>query len=100
MALTWAAVAVKVLEVCPAATLTLEGTARLTLLLESETGNPPDGAVPFNETVHELVPGVLIVRGLQFKVLRATDTGRVMVPEPPLDRMEVPPAVDATTFVS
>ena len=90
----------KVLAVCPAATLTLEGTARLTLLLESETGNPPDGAVPFNETVQELVPGVLIVRGLQFQVLRATDTGRVMVPEPPRAGMEVPRAVVATTLPS
>jgi hypothetical protein len=100
LAVTWAAVTVKLLEVCPAATVALEGSVRLALLLESETGNPPEGAVPFNETVQELVPGVLIVRGLQFKVLRATDTGRVMVPELPLDGMEVPPAFDATTPVS
>ncbi len=90
----------KVLEVCPAATVTLEGTVRLALLLESETAKPPEGAVPFKETVQELVPGVLIVRGLQLKVLKATDTGRVMLPELPLAVMEVPLAFDATTPVS
>ena len=93
-------VAVKLFEVCPAATVTLEGTVRLVLLLESETGNPPAGAAPFKETVQELVPGVLIVRGLQFKALRAKDAGRAMFPEPALEEMEVPPAVDATTPVS
>ena len=100
LALTWAAVAVKLLEVCPAATVTLEGNVRLVLLLESEIGNPPAGAVPFNETVQGVLPGVLIVKLVQFKVLRDTDTGRVMVPVLPLDGIEVPPAVDATTLVS
>lgn len=70
------------------------------LLLESEMGNPPVGADPFRETVQELVPGVLIVKGLQFKAEKETDTGRVMLPEVPLDGMEVPPAVEATTLVS
>ena len=100
MELTWAAVAVKLLEVCPAATVTLDGSVRFALLLASETRNPPAGAVPFRETVQELVPGVLIVKLPQFRVLRETDTGRVMVPVPPLEGMEVPPAVDATTLVS
>ncbi len=100
MALTCAAVAVKLFEVCPAATVTLAGTVRLVLLLESETGNPPAGAVPFSETVQGVLPGVLIVREVQVRVLRETDTGRVIVPEPPLDGMEVPAAVDATTPVS
>jgi hypothetical protein len=100
LALTCAPVAVKLLEVWPAATVTLEGTVRLVLLLESEIGNPPAGAVPFKETVQELVPGVLIVNGAQSKVVKATDTGRVMLPELPLDGMDVPLALDATTFVS
>jgi hypothetical protein len=100
LALTCAPVAVKLAEVCPAVTVTLEGTVRFALLLESETGNPPAGAVPFKETVQELVPGVLIVNEPQFKVLRETDTGRVMLPGLPLDGMEVPPAVEATTLVS
>jgi len=63
-------------------------------------GNPPVGAVPFRETVQELVPGVLMVKGLQFKVLKATVTGRVILPGLPLEEMEVPPAVEATTLVS
>lgn len=90
----------KLVEVCPAATVTLEGTVRLVLLLESEIGNPPVGAVPFRETVQELVPGVLMVKGLQFKVLNATDTGRVMLPGLPLEGIDVPLADEATTLVS
>ena len=90
----------KLLEVWPAATVTLEGTVRLVLLLESEMENPPAGALPFRETVQELVPGVLMVNGLQFKVVKEADTGRVMLPEVPLEGMEVPPALDATTLVS
>jgi hypothetical protein len=100
LALTCAPVAVKLLEVWPAAMVTLEGTVRLVLLLESETGNPPAEAVPLRETVQELVPGVLMVKGLQFKALKPTVTGRVMLPEVPLEGMGVPPAVDATTLVS
>ena len=77
----------KLFEVWPGATVTLEGTGRLVLSLDSEMVNPPAGAVPFKESVQELVPGVLIVKGLQFKALKTTDTGRVMVPEVPLDAM-------------
>ncbi len=80
--------------------VTLAGTVRLALLLESETGKPPEGAVPFNETVQGVVPGVLIVKLVQFRELRATERGRLMVPEPPLEGMELPAAVDATTLVS
>ena len=75
----------------------LEGTVRLVLLLESETEVPPEGAVPFRETMQELVPGVLTVKGLQLSALIGTD--RVMVPEAPLEGMEVPAAVDVTTAV-
>jgi hypothetical protein len=98
--LTSAPVAVKVADICPAATVTLLGTVNLALLLESPTVNPPAGAVPFKETVQELVPGVLTVNGVQFKVLRAMETGKVMLPEPPLDVMELPRALVATTLVS
>ncbi|MDP9112096.1 MAG: hypothetical protein M3O20_00280 [Acidobacteriota bacterium] len=69
-------------------------------MLENETRNPPAGAVPFKETVQELVAGVLIVKGAQFKLLKDTDTGREMVPMPPLAGIPVPPAVDATTPAS
>ena len=89
----------KLLEVWPAATVTLEGTVRLVLLLESEIGNPPAEAVPFKETVQVLVPGVLMVNGLQFKALKARDTGKVMLPEVPLEGMEVPVGDDVTTAV-
>ena len=88
------------MEVCAAATVMLAGTVRLALLLESETANPPEGAVPFNETVQELVPGVLIVRGLQLKLLSETDVGKVMLPEVPLDGMDAPLMLDATTPVN
>ena len=88
------------LEVCPAATVRLAGTERLVLLLESEIGNPPAGAVPFKETMQVLVPGVSIVRGAQVKLLKDTDTGREIVPVFPLAGIAVPPAVDATTLVS
>ena len=101
MALTCAPVAVKLLEVWPAATVTLEGTVRLVLLLDSEIAKPPVGAAPLKETVQELVPGVLMVKGLQFKALKATEeTGRLILPEVPLDGMGVPPAVEATTLAS
>jgi hypothetical protein len=99
LVLTSAPVTVKVLLVCPEATVTLEGTVRLALLLESDTMNPPKGAVPLSETAHELVPGVLMVKLTQFKLLKDTDTGRETAPEAPLEGMESPSAVVATTFV-
>ena len=52
MLLTCAPVAVKVLLVCPAATVTLEGTVRLALLLESATAIALDAA-PVNVTEQE-----------------------------------------------
>ena len=90
----------KVLLVCPEATVTLEGTLRLALLLESETANPLPEAVPFNATEQEVVPGVLMVELVQLRLLKATATGRETVPEPPPEGMEVAPAVVATTLVS
>jgi hypothetical protein len=60
--LTWVAVAVKPAELCPAVMVTLDGTVRLTLLLESGTANPPDGAAEFSVTLQDVLPGVLIVR--------------------------------------
>ncbi len=77
----------------------LNGTVRLVLLLESETGTSPEGAAPFNETVQKVVPGVFTIRGLQLKALRLTNVGSVIVPEPPLDGMEVPVAEDVMTAV-
>jgi len=98
--LTWAALAVKLLEVCPAATVTLDGSVRLALLLASETRNPPAGAAPFRETVQGVLPGVLMVKLVQFKLLKAMDTGRDIAPEPPLEDRGVPSAVVAAVLVS
>ena len=90
----------KVLLLCPLATVTLEGTVRLALLLESDTTNPPLAAAPVNPTVHDVLPGVLIVELVQLRLLKARVTGREIVPEAPLEGMDVPPAVVATTLVS
>ena len=85
-------------EVCPAATVTLEGTVRFALLLESGTANPPDDAAEFRVTVQGVLPGVLIVRLEQFTALIVGGGawGTVIVPATPLDGIEEPPAVEAT----
>ena len=92
--------AVKLLELCPAATVTFEGTVRLVLLLESATENPLPEAVPVNATEQEVLPGVLMVELVQLRLLRPTVTGREIAPETPLEEMDVPPAVVATMLVS
>ena len=88
------------MEVCPAATVTFEGTVRLALLLESETANPVPEAVPVNATEQDVLPGVLMLELVQLRLLRDTATGREIAPETPLEGMEVPPAVVAITLVS
>ena len=80
--------------------VTLEGTVRLVLLLESDTTNPPVGAAPVNPAEQEVLPGVLMVELVQVRLLRAIVTGREIDPEPPLEGIEVPTAVVATTLVS
>jgi hypothetical protein len=100
LVLTCAPVAVKLLLVCPEATVTLEGTVRLALLLESDTANPLPEAAPVNATEQEVLPGVLMVELVQLRLLKERLTGREIVPEPPLEGIEVPTAVVATTFVS
>ena len=86
--------------VCPAATVTLEGTVRLALLLESETANPLPEAAPVKATEQEVLPGVLMVELVQLRLPNVIVTGSDIVPEPPLEGIEVPPAVVATTLVS
>ena len=54
--MTVPAVAVNVLAVAPAATVTEPGTVSTALLLDSETAAPPIGAAPDNVTVHVEVP--------------------------------------------
>ena len=91
----------KVLPVCPDATVTLEGTVRLALLLESDTTNPLPEAAPVKATEQEVLPGVLMVELVQLRLLKAVVVpGREIVPVPPLEVIEVPPAVVATTLVS
>lgn len=91
----------KLLAVCPAATVTIEGTLRLALLLESATAKPPTAAAPVSETVQEVLPGVLMVELVQLTLLSVgNDTGREMAPVFPVAGIEVPPAVVAIAPVS
>ena len=76
----------------------LEGTVKVVLLLESDTANPPVGADPLNEIVHELVPGVLMIELAQVKLFKDPDTGRTIAPESPVEGMDVPSALVATSF--
>ena len=93
--------AAKVWLVCPDATVTLEGTARLVLLLESDTVNPLPEAAPVNPTEQEVFPGVFMVELVQVRLLKeSVPPGREIVPDPPLAVIEVPSAVVATTLVS
>jgi hypothetical protein len=99
--LTCAAVAVKLALVCPDATVTLEGTVRLALLLESDTANPPAEAAAPKPTEQEVVPGVLMVELVQLRLLKPiVVTGSEIDPETPLEGIDVPPALVATTLVS
>ena len=110
METTAAAVTGKVALVCPALTFTLGGTVTLVLLLSSVTVTAfVAGALKV--TVQLVVPGASMVRLLQFKLLRVAVDGeddgdddseddREMEPGLPIEGMEMPAAVDATTFVS
>ena len=69
------AVAVKAAVVAAAATVTLEGTVKLALLLVKLTAEPPVGAAPLNVTVQVLVPGPVNEAGLQARALTLKVTG-------------------------
>ena len=86
--------AVKVAPVCPALTAMLGGTVRLGLLLERATEIPPVGAAKFSETVHGVLPGVLIVLDVH---VTQTTWGSEMVPELPVAGMLPPVEAEATT---
>jgi hypothetical protein len=96
-ALTCAALAVKLAEDNPAPTVTLAGTVRFALLLESATANPPPGAAAVSDTVHPVLAGVVRVVVVQLRALSAVGVGRVIVPLPPTAGMGVPATVEATT---
>jgi hypothetical protein len=70
------AVALKVLLVAPAATVTKGGTLSKPLLLTSETADPPTGAAGVNVTEHAEVPLALSVPGLQ---VSEDTTGTAMI---------------------
>ena len=87
--------AVNVAKVCPAATITLEGTVTVALLLDSETVVPPAGAVPLSVTVQLAVPGPVTVPGVQLSELTARgELGSVMVPPDPFVGIEFPAAFE------
>jgi len=96
--LTCTALAVNTATVCPAATVTLEGTVSDPLLLDSGTANPPVSAAELRVTVQGVFPGVLIVRLVQFTLLRLGPP--VIVPDPPVAAICAPAAVEATAPVS
>jgi hypothetical protein len=96
-AVTCTAVAVKLAEVCPAARVTLAGTVRLPLLLESATRYPPASAAEVRETVHDILTGVATVVVVQFIPLHAGCRDRETVPGEAAVGIELPAAVVATT---
>jgi hypothetical protein len=91
---------VKLLEDCPEAMVTLAGTVRLALLLESDTAKPLPDAVPVSPTVQDVLPGVLMLELVQLRLPKESVTGREIAPEPPLAGMEDPVALVATALVS
>src|SRR5664279_1468047 len=72
--------AMKTALVEPEAIVTLAGTVRLELLLESVTGNPPWGAAPFKVAVQVEDPAPVIVDGAHESVLSPSCCWMVIVP--------------------
>ena len=104
IAATWSTVtptlvAVKLTEVCPVAKVTLAGTLRLALLLESATRAPPKSAAEVRETVHTVLPGVFIVVVAQLIPLNVGNRDRETEPLPTAVGIALPAAVVAATAV-
>ncbi len=76
-------VAVKVVLVCPADTVTLDGTCTAVLLLDKLTAAPPLGAAPLKVTVpvEEFPP--VTVEGLKLKPLSVATAGCPPTPQLP-----------------
>jgi hypothetical protein len=70
-AVTAAAVAENAALVCPEATVTLEGTVRLGLLLDKLTGKPLDCAATVSVTLQLRVPGARMLPAEQVTALNA-----------------------------
>jgi hypothetical protein len=78
---TLPAVAVNVVEVVPAGTMTeLDASCSKALLLDSNTSVPPVGAAPFNVTVH-----VVDASGFKQFVLQANWETEMICPEATLE---------------
>ena len=92
--MTVPAVTVKVAEVAPCGTVTLDGTpAALVFELDSDTTAPPDGAADVNVTVPVPVCPLTIVLGLTVMPLNAAGGGLTVRPNvsliPPYDTVRV-----------
>ena len=97
------AVAMNVVEVALAGTVTEEGTGSRLLLLTNPTDVPPLGAAWFNATVHVVVPALFSVVGLQDKdeSCGATDPPEpVTTPPVAVAAMAYPEADEATLLVT
>jgi hypothetical protein len=81
-------VAVNVVEVVPAGTMTeLDPSSSSVLLLDSKTSVPPDGAAPFNVTVH-------VVEAPEFKLLGLQTSWETIWPKaPPEIKKKVIPVI-------
>ncbi len=80
------ALAVKVFEVFPEATVTGDGSVRLALLSLTVTAKPPDGAACVRVMVQVEEPGVTKEEGVQLRLLSAVVGGgwlTVIVPPVP-----------------
>jgi len=96
---TDAAVTLKLAVVCPAVTVTLGGTVRLTLLLESATRNPPACAAPVRETVHAVLEGVIRTLVVQVTPLITADCDTEIAPATPVAGIELPVGLAAITLL-
>ena len=92
-------VAVKFALLCPAETVTLDGTLTPALLLETATATVASAA-PVSVTVQDEAPGAVTLDGEQARELNAADTGwfTVILPPVPDAVMELPAEVAATTL--
>ena len=87
--------------VWPAVTVTVAGTVRLALLLESDTWSPPPGAAALNVTVQVVLAGVAMADPRHPTVLNeeVCETDTTIPADPPLAGTESAANDAATTLV-
>ena len=78
VALTVAVVTVKVAEVAPCATVTLDGTVAAAFELESDTTAPPEGAAAVRVTVPVPDCPLTMVDGLTARLVNETVAGLIV----------------------